>query len=270
MNKFSIKRFALVLRRDLSGNRKTYLRYFGLFSIATLLIEFLVMIDYIIKAFKGCGNLEIHDGIYSGLAVTGLSIFYCYALVGLGFFFSCLNTKAKRSSYLMMPATQNEKFLSRLLICSILWWMGGLIAFELADITRWALCTLLGIRNELLMPHLIGRLVSESNTWDFLAISIFLAHAPSSYLLGSSFFKKNSVLLTTLCMIAVGTVVISVLESEFLHTTSSIEYETYHKAEHVFFTKFYAACFFFLWSALNSVWAYHRFRRTQVISQSWF
>lgn len=270
MNKFSIKRFALVLRRDLSGNRKSYLRYFGLFAIATLLVEFLVMIDYIIKAFQGCEGLEIPRTTYFGLAVTGLSIFYCYALVGLGFFFSCLNTKAKRSSYLMMPATQNEKFLSRLLICSIVWWMGGLIAFELADITRWALCTLLGISNELLMPHLIGRLVSESNTWDFLAISIFLALAPSSYLLGSSFFKKNSVLLTTLCMVALGTVFISVAESVFPYAASTIKYETYREAEHAFFTKFYAACFFFLWSALNSVWAYHRFRRTQVISRSWF
>ena len=145
-NTFSFSRFGMVLKRDLVENRKRYLGVFFIMFIAFLVYQFIeikdvfelgqVMVlkdgqfqtyekaDYISRFVEGC--LPIIYGVLS-LALM------CAAADMSGV---PLKSKASSTNYLMMPASNLEKFISRAFINTIMVIAITCIALLCADLVR--------------------------------------------------------------------------------------------------------------------------------------
>ena len=145
-NTFSLSRFCLVLKRDLVENRKRYLGVFFIMFIAFLVYQFIEIkdvfelgqvivlkagqfqtyekADYISRFVEGC--LPIIYGVLS-LALM------CAAADMSGV---PLKSKASSTNYLMMPASNLEKFISRAFINTIMVIAMTCIALLCADLVR--------------------------------------------------------------------------------------------------------------------------------------
>ena len=137
-NTFSLSRFGMVLKRDLMENRKRYLGVFFIMFIAFLAYQLTDMKDIIelslIRTYE--------QGDYmASLATDCLPCFYGVLVLAL----MCaaadmtavpLGSKTIATNYLMMPASNLEKFLSRALINTIVVIIMAYVALFCADLVR--------------------------------------------------------------------------------------------------------------------------------------
>ena len=141
-NTFSFSRFGMVLKRDLVENRK---RYLGVFFImfAVFLVYQLSNINDIIEL----GQLRAYEAAdyMSKLASDCLPCFYgilSLALMGAAADMTSIPLQSKTSAinYLMQPASDLEKFLSRAFINTVVVIIMAYVALLCADLVR-ILCT---------------------------------------------------------------------------------------------------------------------------------
>ena len=137
-NTFSFSRFGMVLKRDLVENRKRYLGVFFIMFIAFLAYQLADMKDIIelslIRTYE--------QGDYmASLATDCLPCFYGVLVLAL----MCaaadmtavpLGSKTIATNYLMMPASNLEKFLSRTLINTVMVIIMAYVALFCADLVR--------------------------------------------------------------------------------------------------------------------------------------
>lgn len=137
-NTFSFSRFGMVLKRDLVENRKRYIGVFFLMFIAFLVYQLSDMKDIIelgqFRAYEGADYM-------SRLATDCLPFFYGILVLAL----MCaaadmtavpLRSKTVATNYLMTPASNLEKFLSRVLINTVVVIIMAYVALLCADLVR--------------------------------------------------------------------------------------------------------------------------------------
>ena len=145
-NTFSFSRFGRVLKRDLVENRK---RYIGVFFV--MFVAFLVYQFYEIKEIAELGQIfvrkngELHiyeKADYLSRFVNSCLPFF-YGVLSLALFCAAadmsgvpLRSKTIATNYLMMPASNLEKFLSRALINTVVVIIMTYIALLCADLVR--------------------------------------------------------------------------------------------------------------------------------------
>ena len=135
---FSFSRFGLVLRRDLIENRG---RYLGTFFI--LFIAFLVFQLHDIKDIIEMSLIRTYEqGDYMGSLATDCKPLF-YGLLSLSLLCAAadmtsvpMGGKTSATNYIMMPATNLEKFLSRVFINVVLVIILAYAALFLADLVR--------------------------------------------------------------------------------------------------------------------------------------
>lgn len=208
MNNFDPRRFTLVLKRDLLENRKRYL----LGSVAIFLANFLAtsFCFYAVSRYgeTSSSNTYGNPALARGMAVSLVHFLYWGGLLfSLSRTFSNLKTKQGRIASLMLPATNLEKYLSRVLIHTLFYTLAFILAAILADLAR------MGVYS--LFPHNYGSILPglwKEATGDFPLPShyspdryCFLVAASawyySCYLLGSAGFRKRPFLYTMLCQL---------------------------------------------------------------------
>ena len=137
-NKFSFSRFGAVLKCDLMEN---WLRYVGVFAIL-----FFANLAYQLVGIKDVVELSMLRGVpteeYMGrLASDCVPLFYGVLALSL----MCaaadmtavpFKSKGHATNYLMMPATNMEKFLSRVFINVVMVIVMAYVALFLADLAR--------------------------------------------------------------------------------------------------------------------------------------
>ncbi|GAY30458.1 hypothetical protein, partial [Prevotella sp. MGM2] len=122
MNKFNIHRFGHLLRADIITNRKQHISAFlSVFSLSLLLLFF----SYYKPSLYGweivAPSRELAADILSSRANRFfMMMFPLFMTYNLSMTFSHLLTKQQRISYIMLPASPLEKFLSRLLQHTVL------------------------------------------------------------------------------------------------------------------------------------------------------
>ena len=141
MKSFSIQRFARVVRRDILGNYRQNLRLLAGFYLCNLILEVVV---YLKPSRTGLQGLyDTPDALRWAIAalapqlialVTG--VMFLLFLISAASAFSNLSTKQKRIAELTLPATNVERYFSRLLQAIVFWPLGFILAFVLADLTR--------------------------------------------------------------------------------------------------------------------------------------
>lgn len=137
-NTFSFSRFGMVLKRDLVENRKRYIGVFFLMFIPFLAYQLSDMKDIIelgqFRAYEAADYM-------SRLATDCLPFFYgilSLALMCAASDMTCvpMGSKQHATNYMMMPATNLEKFLSRVLINTVMVIVMAYAALLCADLVR--------------------------------------------------------------------------------------------------------------------------------------
>ena len=125
---FSFSRLGLVMKRDFMENWKTNLYTFLGISLAFLLVYLLYMNDS-----NGSSNDFINDHAGAFASITSFLLVYFASET-----MKNMRTKEQRFSYLMLPATSLEKFVSRALYVTVGMFVMILLASLLAEVIRWA------------------------------------------------------------------------------------------------------------------------------------
>ena len=137
-NKFSFSRFAAVLKCDLMEN---WLRYVGVFAIL-----FFANLAYQLVDIKDVVELSMLRGVpteeYMGRLASDCVPFF-YGVLALALMCAAADmtavpfkTKGRGMNYLMIPATNMEKFLSRVFINVVMVIVMAYVALFLADLAR--------------------------------------------------------------------------------------------------------------------------------------
>ena len=122
MNSFSIKRFWQTLRWVLGVNRVVLLGLFSGAAVGTFLLE---MVQFYFRADQGPDT-----AVRGAVMMMSIGMLLCLAISVSGIFtnFTQIGSKQQRSSWLMVPATNLEKFLTLMvhvtLICPVVAFVG--------------------------------------------------------------------------------------------------------------------------------------------------
>lgn len=203
-SQFNMHRFLLVTKRDIMEDWKGNLtKGIGNYALYTIIM---------ISLFINSHGMKFHDFIANMaewiLLFTSIVFIFVSSDV-----LSPLSSKAKRISFLNLPATNLEKFVWRFLYVSVGFLAINLAAIILLDITHYLLLPLFSLGEgyaNLLTPYLIAEIydritsiyfnvdgtpidISAISVTTFLVMSLW---AHSLYLVGGCIWQKHPVLRT--------------------------------------------------------------------------
>jgi hypothetical protein len=201
-NFFNVKRFGLVLKKDFLENWKRYLLYFiVLFGIMALIMIFTANDAY--RAMLIYGRFP-HPGLNTQLLQIASFSFLAGGLLFASTAMDTMKRKTQRVSYLILPASNFEKYFSRWLIVMIGYIIAFFIALWLADFMRVLVCSMryptLEI-NALDMGEIIKTVGGNPDSLDrnksifAICISLYLLFQ-SIFVLGTLFWEKLSFIKT--------------------------------------------------------------------------
>ena len=215
---FSFTRLMAVMKRDMMENWKTNLyRLIACYSGAAM--AFLFGMYGVLSGNRG----ETGETQYLGFCNTFHSILifvtFFYLMICASRIMEVMNTKNKRISYMMLPATIGEKFISRVIYVCIISMVIFFIGLFFAELTRLALLPLFDAPEEFyrfclfdimsvslddtirLNPGLYtGENSVEIISYLFVISNCLWGH--SIYILGGTYFKKHPFVKTWGIMIA--------------------------------------------------------------------
>lgn len=214
---FNFERFRLVFKRDLIENWGKSLRtYIGMF------LGFFVTMLILHPQNVIFGSIKTQDPAFESVLMVPLAfVTVLYVFVGLSGMFSNLSHKQSRISFFMLPASNLEKYLVRLLRCSIIFWVIIVLCFILADFSAYVVHYIMGGHPYLLLPKIFSNL--EKATGFYMELThrgvlpnlsegmLVVSHLASAlawmgtYILGAAIFRKQPFILTSLTIFAVST-----------------------------------------------------------------
>lgn len=220
MKNFSLKRFATLLQYDIVSNYRFYLmQILGIFLyhyFSQLYIVWVNTKDWV-------SATDSMERFLSSMCITAFWGFTGILLcVTLSRMFCNLSNKAKRINYLMLPASNLEKYLSRMLIFVVGFVIVNPLMFILADVLR--MCSLVSMDvhmplvcsflpslwNEFAknMNDMYAAFVAERGCFTAVVATIHVvcmgAFGCMLYVVGSLFFSKNAFLKTTSLLLIAG------------------------------------------------------------------
>ena len=132
MKNFDLQRFGRVLRLDFAESRSSLL-WFTLGGLMVYLFFFWFAHNIGMKV-DVVTDWELHiKHICEGVAIFGIIAMYISFLAAACTLFWAEQKKAKRTTHLMLPATNLEKFLARWVYLLVFSLVGGLLTFFVAD-----------------------------------------------------------------------------------------------------------------------------------------
>ena len=127
MNSFSFNRFGKMLRWVLSVNFKRILGFTIAGALGWFLAEMIMM---------KIGNYNDPHTMVWNISQVGVIVFLLALLVFISTVVSSVNSKRKREAFLMLPATNLEKFLSLVFYTTIVMMLCLCLAFVIGDTLR--------------------------------------------------------------------------------------------------------------------------------------
>lgn len=270
MSKFNFNRFKMVAKWDALTNKQAYLR--GAFGLAIGISLFCVFSFYTFYEnwyYNPTTVAATHDTFMKSTALSALIIacigYFCF----VGNCFHHMQTKLRRETFLMLPASNLEKYLGRFFNISVGGFILCWIAFTVADFIQFLFSfiippglhgsltlSLLGFSGEfkeLPTSNIIGIIVHGSSTFIFV-------HA--FYTLGSTFFRKYALQLTT----CAGLLLIYI-NLYIFHNNLCIN--LVNEQDEFFYNRLINAAILLILSAICYFSSYKIFTRMQVINNKW-
>ena len=263
-NTFSLTRLGLLLKREYSVNWKQHvyrlLAIYGTFLV-TLFMTMLTNDPYTPSA------QTIHH-------FTDIVAFVCgvVSMVYLSQMMKPMETKTSRINYLMLPATNAEKFVSRLLMATIGFWITAIVALAFATASRYIFMPFMYVNPDLYHPifgnvmaelfdfscqihDIKGIIMSDFEVGMFVVMLVIWGY--TIYMLGGNIWYKNAFIKTVAAMTVItilGNIVLISLISAFGITKED------------FTILLNTATSVFTVLAIVNIWlSYRLFRRAQVI-----
>ena len=269
MRQFDWKRFRMMLLWTYGNNKGNLLRMGVIMTIAFFLCE--EFLAGLMRVESWDGDLDYFGGItLSSCVMLGLTCFY----FGASTMFSCTRHKRQATAFLMHPASNMEKYLSRWIYVTVGWGIVITLAFFAADCIRMMFNTVMGWSptSSILSMLAAGPMFQDRGLmWfisslpeDTVANIVLMVTAMiwthSFYILGSAFFRRHAFLLTT--------IVLMFIQMALAMTTATVDYEV--SSVEVMVTARYTAVAFVLALTAFNYWASYRlFRHTNVINNKW-
>lgn len=282
---FSFTRLMAVMRRDMMENWKTNIyRLIACYSGAAM--AFLFGMYGVLSGNRG----ETGEIQYASFCNTFHSILtfvtFFYLLVCASKIMEVMNTKNKRISYMMLPATIGEKFISRVIyvcIISMVIFFAGLFFAELtrlillplfdapAEFSRFCLFDIISVSLDdtiRLNPGLYtGRPSAEVIPYLFVISNSLWSH--SIYILGGTYFRKHPFVKTWgICMVAFIIFAYTFINLSRESIILSIENETLWADTEVLLQ--ILSIIFLIFTILNWALSYHLFRNLQITDRKLF
>lgn len=201
MKSFSFNRFGKTLRWYLSVNFLNLAMWTIGYAILAFLGEMLVW----------RANVDGPDKMDAALAISTqfFMIFIMIALVvGLSTIFSDMNKKARRESFLMLPASNLEKFLAAVFYVTVVWTLGVFLSFAIGDTLRMVVRSL-AYGDEWVsgIPALVGTMmpIGFQRIWipEMVFVVLMLVFIHSLYILGGTWLRKYAFVVSSLVLIAI-------------------------------------------------------------------
>ena len=263
-NTFSLTRLGLLLKREYSVNWKQHV-YRLLAIYGTFLVTlFMTMLT---NEPNTPSALTIHH-------FTDIVAFICgvVSMVYLSQMMKPMETKTSRINYLMLPATNAEKFVSRLLMATIGFWITAIVALAFATASRYIFMPFMYVNPDLYHP-IFGNVMAElfdfscqihdikgiimSNFEVGMFVVMLVIWGYTIYMLGGNIWYKNAFIKTVAAMTVItilGNIVLISLISAFGITKED------------FTILLNTATGVFTVLAIVNIWlSYRLFRRAQVI-----
>lgn len=205
---FDTQRFITLIKHNLLENKATYIRlYIGAFVAFSMLILLALLssnFGYETIANKAVFYQDYLEKTCRDVFIPCVLIGALMASVAASHIFSNMNTKQSRLSFLMLPATNIEKFASRYVLYVILAPIGLALTYLAADFscTFFTLLRTKTFTSPILVSHQRG-LISDTLTtlFDVQHPLIFLLLcAPSTLILGGTIFRRVPFILTHIAL----------------------------------------------------------------------
>ena len=264
-NTFSLTRLGLLLKREYSVNWKQHVyRLLAIYGTFLVVLFFQLLISE--------PNEAVSQTIHRFSSIVG---FVCgvVSMVYLSQMMKPMETKTSRINYLMLPATNAEKFVSRLLMATVGFWITAIVALAFATASRYIFMPFMYVNPDLYHP-IFGNVMAEFFDFsgpitfneiimnDFEAgmfVLMFVIWGYTIYMLGGNIWYKNAFIKTVAAMTVItilGNIVlfslISAFESEITKEIFTILLNT-------------ATGVFTVLTIVNIWLSYRLFRRAQVI-----
>lgn len=195
---FSFTRLGYVMKRDFMENWKVNLyRFLGPYAGFLMVIFFCYMVDCDYSSFKGIMNVAL------------TLVLICGGAFNASYILETMNTREKRISYLMLPATSLEKFVSRAMYVTLGFVMTIIIALLLAEATRFLFLPFFDLPegyHQSILPYLyesfttvapmkfVGEGAAESQAiryTSFILSWLLLFWGHSFFILGGCYWQKH-------------------------------------------------------------------------------
>lgn len=273
MEQFDIKRFGKLLKWWAITNKTALIKLVGGVFIFTFLAEALWMISVFYQENDTLA-LMMEQQFVSNIAGMMIAAFaFCVTFSGCYMSFG-LNKKQSREAFLMVPATQLEKYMLRWLYVVIIIPVALFLSFVLADTLRMILMFILGPHEWIsVLSHFFqsNMFIVENGhqVWmvPVLAFSLLLFFQ-SFYILGGILFRHHQFILTSVAGILLMVAFISF--TSWLTRNMTIEmFDTYNGEFVVNASAYVATAISLLFAVLNYVLSFFFFKRMQIINNKW-
>lgn len=252
-NWLSLPRLFQVMKRDVQENWKEYMHQI-MAVCAVIVLFFLFML--LNTGIWGNGQASFNRAA----SLMFRMAFMVLMFVKVSQVFRFFDDKGKRISYLMLPATTLEKYLSRVLIVIVGWAVVLFVLLLGFDVVRVLIQAVFSIRPEvggMCFWDIVYRFTfadSPSGMFNLISV-VFWIWVHSLYLLGGCFWYKRSTLYVTLIIMAVSffSSVSLVNLAGLLHPSLSYEGDLYTLG---FIITGILGCF----TLLNYYWGYRLFK----------
>lgn len=277
MKTFDIHRFGKLLRWTVYYNKSTLTKITFGFFIAFLAI-YLLTTDLLFSS-----GSSFPDRLYSAKGAT-LGVFVVFLFLTPSWILSNMKDRKSSLDYLMLPATNLEKFLARIVTVTIFYTLCVVFAQIAADLVQWIVSL---FRYPISQTGLIcvnfwnNSFVSYGGfTGDFdsynggnssyimvanILLLAWMVWMHSIYTLGGTVFRKRAWIITSFLLLVLGIIISFILfeSSRFIEYTDNV-YEVSTMAVGIIVT-----IILLLIAGINYFLSYRVFSRMQLINNKW-
>lgn len=273
MEKFSFKRFFRALNWYLRTNSKQLLMWFAGAATCVFLLQMIVTFTGVVVKTSG-GNVNTMGFtpenymrallVVRSILLVGMSIATLFVLSGV---FRQLNKKQKAISFLMLPATNKEKYWVLLVYVTVAWTLCLFLGYVVADVLRMVIVPMFKD-----LPY-VTTLTSQkfffipTHGSIALKISVFvyylttIAWVYSCYIAAGSVFRKNGFVIASAGLLLIVALFEDVWIKNFGDLIAKVDNMVFEN-----FTEWIVAFVLLAWAVYNFRLSYRLFKNYQVIN----
>jgi hypothetical protein len=261
MKTFDIHRFGKVLKWTIYYNKSTLTKITMGFFIAFLAIYFLTTDLFFSSSSSFPNRLNSAAGVTFGM-------FFVFLFLTPSWILSNMKNRKSSLDYLMLPATNLEKFLARIVMVTVFYTLCVVAAQIAADLIQWIISM---FRYPVSQTGLISTDILENHYISFgghargfnscyargnMLVLIWIIWMHSVYTLGGTVFRKCAWIITSLLLLVLGIIVV--------WSGFGFGFEIALINDGVIIT-----LMFLVFAGLNYYMSYKVFSRIQLINNKW-